>query len=80
MALQPGNYTTQEKLQPGARGEMFDGSGFPGYRDEPEGRINRTNNHMNVSAHDTPNVKYEFDYRLPVLFRYGWAVGYNRAA
>lgn len=78
MALQPGNYTTQESLQPGARGEMFDGSGFPGYRDEVEGRINRTNNHMNVSAHDTPNVKYEFDYRLPVLFRYGWAVGYNQ--
>jgi len=78
MALQPGNYNTQEALQPGARGEMFDGSGFPGYRDETEGRVNRTNNHMNVSAHDVPNVKYEFDYRLPVLFRYGWAVGFNQ--
>lgn len=78
MALQPGNYNTQESLQPGARGEMFDGSGFPGYRDETEGRINRTANRMNVSAHDTPNVKYEFDYRLPVLFRYGWAVGFNQ--
>ena len=78
MALQPGNYNTQESLQPGARGELFDGSGFPGYRDETEGRINRTANRMNVSAHDTPNVKYEFDYRLPVLFRYGWAVGFNQ--
>lgn len=78
MALQPGNYNTQESLQPGARGELFDGSGFPGYRDETEGRINRTANRMNISAHDTPNVKYEFDYRLPVLFRYGWAVGFNQ--
>ena len=78
MALQPGNFNTQEALQPGARGELFDGSAFPGYRDETEGRINRTNNHMNVSAHDVPNVKYEFDYRLPVLFRYGWAVGFNQ--
>lgn len=78
MALLPGNYSTQESLQPGARGEMFDGSGFPGYRDETEGRINRTANRMNVSAHDTPNVKFEFDYRLPVLFRYGWAVGFNQ--
>lgn len=78
MALQPGNYNTQEQLQPGARGEFFDGSGFPGYRDEVGDRVNRTNMRLNMSQHDTPNVKYEFDYRLPVLFRYGWSVGFNQ--
>ena len=76
MALQPDSYERQEILQPGARGEIFNAN-QPGYRGQ-EDRINRTNNHMNISAHDTPNVKYEFDYRLPVLFRYGWAFGFNQ--
>lgn len=78
MAIYSNRLDSQEQLQPGARGERFDGSGFPGYRDETDERINRTNNHMNAAPHDTPNIKYEFDYRLPVLFRYGWAVGFNQ--
>lgn len=76
MALLPSDYTSQEYLQPGARGEVFQ-SDIPGHRNEGD-RINRSNNHMNVSEHDVPNVKYEFDYRLPVLFRYGWAYGFNQ--
>ena len=76
MALLPSDDTSRQVLQPGARGELFK-SDIPGHRDEGD-RINRTNNHMNVSEHDVPNVKYEFDYRLPVLFRYGWAYGFNQ--
>lgn len=76
MALYPNEYNTQETLQPGARGNIFQ-SDFPGHREEGD-RINRTQIRLNISAHDVPNVKYEFDYRLPVLFRYGWAVGFNQ--
>lgn len=76
MALQPNSYTGQEKLQPGARGEIFQAD-LPGYRDGAD-RINRTNNKLNTNAHDVPNIKYEFDRRLPVLFRYGFAYGYNQ--
>ena len=76
MALQPSDYTKQEILQPGARGEIFQAN-LPGYRDGDD-RINRTNNFMNVSDHDVPNIKYEFDYRLPVLFRYGFDFGFNQ--
>lgn len=76
MALYPQEYNTQESLQPGARGNVFR-SDFPGHREEGD-RVNRTQIRLNISAHDVPNVKYEFDYRLPVLFRYGWAVGFNQ--
>lgn len=76
MALQPGKYNGQERLQPGARGEIFQTS-LPGYRDG-EDRINRTNNKLNTNAHDVPNIKYEFDRRLPTLFKYGFAYGYNQ--
>ena len=76
MALQPTSVSSQEFLQPGARGEIFNPS-LPGYRDGAD-RINRTNNFMNVSEHDVPNVKYEFDHRLPVLFKYGFDFGYNQ--
>lgn len=76
MALYPNEYNTQETLQPGARGNVFQ-TDFPGHREEGD-RINRTQIRLNISAHDVPNVKYEFDYRLPVLFRYGWAVGFNQ--
>lgn len=76
MALLPSDMTSQQFLQPGARGEIFR-SDIPGHRNEGD-RVNRTQNHMNVSEHDVPNVKYEFDYRLPVLFRYGWAYGFNQ--
>lgn len=67
---------TKERLTPGARGEMFKVD-IPGYRTD-EDRINRTNNHLNVSAHDVLNIKYQLDTRLPVLFRYGFAYGYNQ--
>lgn len=77
MALQPRDFTSQEMLQPGARGGVFVNNDFPGYRGEGE-RINRTNNQMDVSAHDVLNNKYGLDPRLPSLFRYGWAYGYNQ--
>lgn len=77
MALYPNEFNGQETLQPGARGQVFQRD-FPGY--DRDDRVNRTQIRLNISAHDVPNVKYEFDYRLPVLFRYGWAVGFNRAA
>lgn len=76
MALYPGSFNGQEILQPGARGETFQAD-LPGYR-TGEDRINRTNNKLNTSAHDVPNIKYQFDFRLPALFRYGFAYGYNQ--
>ena len=76
MALQPRDYSTPERLQPGARGEIFNAN-LPGYRDGAD-RLNRTNNFMNTSEHDVPNIKYQFDYRLPVLFKYGFAHGFNQ--
>ena len=76
MAIYPNDFTTQEKLQPGARGEVFQTS-LPGYRDNAD-RVNRTNNNLNTSAHDVPNIKYLFDYRLPTLFKYGFAYGFNQ--
>ena len=76
MALHPGTFNGQEILQPGARGETFQAD-LPGYR-TGEDRINRTNNKLNTSAHDVPNIKYQFDFRLPALFRYGFAYGFNQ--
>lgn len=76
MALQPTDYTVNERLQPGARGEVFQAD-LPGYR-TVEDRINRTQNKLNVNAHDCLNIKYGFDTTLPVLFRYGFAIGYNQ--
>ena len=77
MALFPYDFKSQDVLQPGARGGMFVNSGIPGYRSEEE-RINRTNNHLEMNDHDVLNIKYGVDPRLPVLFRYGWAYGYNQ--
>ena len=77
MALFPYDIKSQDVLQPGARGGMFVNSGIPGYRSEEE-RINRTNNHLEMNDHDVLNIKYGVDPRLPVLFRYGWAYGYNQ--
>ena len=79
MALQPTNFTSQEMLQPGARGELFTNDGVPGYRGQGD-RINRTNNQLDVSRHDVLNNKYGLDPRLPRIFRYGWAYGYNQMA
>lgn len=76
MALHPSKFNGQFKLQPGARGEKFKAS-LPGYRNDEE-RINRSNIKLNHNEHDTPNIKYMFDDRLPVLFRYGYAYGYNQ--
>lgn len=77
MALQPRDFTSQEMLQPGARGGVFTNNDFPGYRGQGD-RINRTNNKLDISAHDVLNNKYGLDPRLPSLFRYGWAYGYNQ--
>lgn len=76
MAIYPKNFGGKEKLQPGARGEIFQAD-LPGYRNQGD-RINRTHNNLNVSAHDVPNIKWELDKRLPVLFRDGYAFGYNQ--
>lgn len=76
MALQPFTKTGKEILQPGARGERFKAD-LPGFRGGEE-RINRTNMKLSTSEHDVPNIKWEFDRRLPVLFRYGYATGYNQ--
>ena len=77
MALYPYSFQSKDVLQPGARGGMFVNSGIPGYRADEE-RINRTNNQLAMNDHDVLNIKYGVDPRLPVLFRYGWAYGYNR--
>lgn len=76
MALYPHTFSGKETLQPGARGEIFQAD-LPGYR-KGEDRINRTNMKLAASQHDVPNIKYEMDARLPVLFRYGYAYGYNQ--
>lgn len=77
MALQPYDFSSREVLQPGARGEIFKNNGIPGHRtDDP--RVNRTNNSLLISDHDTLNIKYVMDPRLKPIFRYGWAYGYNQ--
>lgn len=76
MALYPHTFEGKETLQPGARGEYFQAD-LPGYRGG-EKRINRTNMKLSASQHDVPNIKWELDARLPVLFRYGFAHGYNQ--
>lgn len=76
MAIYPKNFDNKETLSPGARGERFQAN-IPGYRSD-EDRINRTNLTLNTCAHDVPNIKYQLDIRLPVLFRYGFGVGYNQ--
>lgn len=76
MALHPSKFNGQDRLQPGARGGTFQ-TDIPGYRNQGD-RINRTNNKLNTSQHDVPNIKYQFDYRLPALFRYGFAYGFNQ--
>ena len=77
MALYPYSFKSKDVLQPGARGGMFINDGIPGYRREEE-RINRTNNHLEMNDHDVLNIKFGVDPRLPVLFRYGWAYGFNQ--
>ena len=77
MALYPYSFKSKDVLQPGARGGMFINNGIPGYRTEEE-RINRTNNHLEMNDHDVLNIKFGVDPRLPVLFRYGWAYGFNQ--
>lgn len=77
MALYPYTFSAQDMLQQGARGEMFVNDGIPGHRHDGQ-RINRTNNQLNINDHDVLNTKYGLDPRLPSLFRYGWAYGYNQ--
>lgn len=77
MALMPYTFSSQDMLQPGARGEMFINNGIPGHRNDGQ-RVNRTNNQLNLNDHDNINAKYGLDPRLPSLFRYGWSYGYNQ--
>ena len=76
MAIYPNDFSAQDRLSPGARGEIFQAN-LPGYRDGAD-RINRTNTNLNTNEHDRTNIKYEFDRRLPVLFKYGFAYGFNQ--
>ena len=68
MAIHPNSFMSKQTLQPGARGEMFQAD-LPGYRGQGDNRVNRTNMKLAVSEHDVPNIKWELDRRLPVLFR-----------
>ena len=77
MALKPYSFSSREVLQPGARGEVFQNTGFPGHRTNDD-RINRTNNALLMNEHDVLNIKYAMDPRLKSMFRYGWAYGYNQ--
>ena len=78
MAIYPNEpFASKEVLQPGARGDQFMAN-MPGFRDGEKNRVQRTNTHLNVSEHDVPNCKWDLDYRLPVLFRYGWGYGFNQ--
>lgn len=70
------NINRKETLSPGGRGEIFQVN-MPGFRDG-EDRIARTNNHLPMTDHDTLNIKYDLDHRLPVLFDFGFAFGYNQ--
>lgn len=76
MSNMPKNMTTQWGLQPGGRGELFE-SDLPGFRNQGP-RVNRTQMRLNTSEHDVLNTKYDLDRRLPVLFRYSYAYGYNQ--
>lgn len=76
MALYPYRNRSQFKLQPGARGESFN-TNFPGYNFEDD-RVNRTGMRLAMNEHDTPNIKWMIDPTLPVLFRYGYAFGFNQ--
>jgi hypothetical protein len=76
MAIFPYSFQGKETLQPGGRGEIFQ-TDLPGYRGH-EDRINRSNMNLTTSEHDVPNIKWELDRRLPTLFRYGYAIGYNQ--
>lgn len=61
------NLMNKMTLQPGARGEKFDGN-----------RINRTNYTLNTSEHVATNSKYGMDDRLAIEFKYGYAAGFNQ--
>lgn len=76
MALNPYTYSGREVAQPGADGSLFRAN-LPGYRTE-EDRMNRAEMNLNINDHDVLNIKYGLDPRLPVLFRYGFAHGYNQ--
>lgn len=76
MAVYPNSFNGKERLQPGARGEIFQ-TDIPGYRDGAD-RMNRSNNKLAVSEHDVPNCEYELDRRLLPLFKYGFAYGFNQ--
>ena len=77
MAIHPNDsFYTKDILQPGAHGEQFVAN-LPGYRSD-EVRVNRTNNRLSMTDHDVPSIKYDFDDRMPVLFRYGFPYGFNQ--
>lgn len=76
MALYPGTFRSQWQSQPGARGDKFNLENFPGYGNED--RVNRTGMRLAMNEHDTVNIKFMLDYKLPVLFRYGFAFGFNQ--
>lgn len=77
MAVYPEHpFYSPDTMSPGARGEQFVAN-LPGFRNPEDVRVNRTNNHLNCCDHDVPNIVWAMDDRLPVLFKYGFAYGYN---
>lgn len=67
----PNRFTT------GSNGKVFKGLGFKAFNNE-ERRVTRTQVRLNTANHDTSNVSYWLDSRLPVAFRYNYAEMYNQ--
>nr|DAQ12501.1 MAG TPA: hypothetical protein [Caudoviricetes sp.] len=61
----------------GANGKVIKGLGFKKLSNE-ERRVTRTGVRLNTANHDTSNIAYWLDSRLPVAFRYNHAEMYNQ--
>jgi len=61
----------------GTNGKVIKGLGFKKLSNE-ERRVTRTGVRLNTANHDTSNIAYWLDSRLPVAFRYNHAEMYNQ--
>lgn len=61
----------------GADGKVFKGMGFKQFNNDDR-RVTRTQVRLNTTNHDTSNIAYWLDDRLPVAFRYNYAEMYNQ--
>ena len=76
MANRPWGYGPT-KLSLGSDGKVFKSNGFESLNGT-ERRVTRTGVRLNTANHDTSNIQYWTDSRLPVLFRYNYAEMYNQ--